>query len=125
MQPLEHLAQLAYHFPIRRFSHAGIVRHRLSRQNRGLRSGKGIEPVAATVAQRTSNAITMASATGFAQRAAIAHAVYSPDQRRPVEVGADHEDQLVTWLSKRMGAPMKPPHVQALGYPLDGGRLLP
>ena len=91
----------------------------------GLRSGMGSEPVAATVAQRTSSAMTMASATGFAQRAAIAHAVYSPDQRRPVEVGADHEDQLVTWLSKRMGAPMKPPHLQALGYALDGGRLLP
>lgn len=91
----------------------------------GLRSGIGIDPVTATVAQRTSSAITMASATGFAQRAAIAHAVYSPDQRRPVEVGADHEDQLVTWLSKRMGAPMKPPHLQALGYTLDGGRLLP
>ncbi len=91
----------------------------------GLRSGMATESMAATVAQRTSGAITMASATGFAQRAAIAHAVYSPDQRRPVEVGADHEDQLVTWLSKRMGAPMKPPHLQALGYALDGGRLLP
>ena len=31
----------------------------------------------------------------------------------------------MTWLSKRMGAPMKPPHLQALGYALDGGRLLP
>ena len=91
----------------------------------GLHSGMATEPVAATVSQRTSGAITMASATGFAQRAAIAHAVYSPDQRRAVEVGADHEDQLVTWLSKRMGAPMKPPHLQALGYSLDGGRLLP
>jgi len=91
----------------------------------GLHSGMATEPMAATVAQRTSGAITMASATGFAQRAAIAHAVYSPDQRRPVEVDADHEDQLVTWLSKRMGAPMKPPHLQTLGYALDGGRLLP
>ena len=91
----------------------------------GLHSGMGTEPAATTVAQRTSGAITMTSATGFAQRAAIAHAVYSPDQRRPVEVGADHEDQLVAWLSKRMGAPMKPPHLQALGYALDGGRLLP
>lgn len=61
----------------------------------------------------------------FAQRAAVAHAVYSPEQRRPVEVDAAHEDQLVTWLSKRMGAPMKPPHLQALGYALEGGRLLP
>ena len=63
--------------------------------------------------------------TGFVQRAAIAHAVYSPDQRRPVEVSAEQEDQLVAWLSKRMEAPVKPPHLQALGYSLEGGRLLP
>lgn len=91
----------------------------------GLRGGLGAEPGTRMVAQRTPSAITVASATGFAQRAAIAHAVYSPDVRRAVEVGADHEDQLVTWLSKRMGAPMKPPHLQTLGYALDGGRLLP
>jgi anti-sigma factor RsiW len=91
----------------------------------GLRSGVGVEPAATTLTQRTSAAITMTSATGFAQRAAVAHAVYSPDQRRAVEVDAAHEDQLVTWLSKRMGVPMKPPHLQSLGYALDGGRLLP
>ena len=91
----------------------------------GLRGGVGAEPGSSLLAQRTPGAITVAAATGFAQRAAIAHAVYSPDQRRAVEVGADQEDQLVAWLSKRMGAPMKPPHLQALGYALDGGRLLP
>ena len=91
----------------------------------GLRGGMSGEPGSVTLAQRAPSAISMASATGFAQRAAIAHAVYSPDQRRPVEVSADHEDQLVAWLSKRMGAPMRPPHLQALGYALDGGRLLP
>ena len=64
-------------------------------------------------------------ANDFAARAAIAHAVYAPEVRRPVEVDAAHEDQLVTWLSKRMGAPMKAPHLQALGYELEGGRLLP
>ncbi|OYW18779.1 MAG: hypothetical protein B7Z52_04550 [Burkholderiales bacterium 12-64-5] len=69
--------------------------------------------------------LTLASAGGFAQRAAVAHAVYSPDPRRPVEVDAAHEDQLVAWLSKRMGAPMKPPYLQAQGYTLEGGRLLP
>ena len=68
---------------------------------------------------------SMSSATGFAQRAAVAHAVYSPEQRRAVEVDAAHEDQLVAWLSKRMGTPMKPPHLQALSYALEGGRLLP
>ncbi|MBT9456775.1 MAG: anti-sigma factor [Burkholderiaceae bacterium] len=66
-----------------------------------------------------------APAAAFAQRAAVAHAVYSPEQRRPVEVDAAHEEQLVTWLSKRMGATMKPPRLQAVGYELEGGRLLP
>ena len=61
----------------------------------------------------------------FAARAAIAHAVYVPEVKRPVEVDGAHEDQLVTWLSKRMGAPMKAPHLQSLGYALEGGRLLP
>lgn len=85
-----------------------------------------LESPTGTLAQRSlPQAITMASATGFAQRAAVAHAVYSPDVRRPVEVRADQEDQLVAWLSKRMGASMKPPHLQTLGYTLDGGRLLP
>lgn len=91
----------------------------------GLRGESGAQPGTASFAQRTPSAITMAAATGFAQRAAVAHAVYSPDVRRAVEVGADHEDQLVAWLSKRMGATMKPPHLQTLGYALDGGRLLP
>lgn len=91
----------------------------------GLRGELDADPGGGMVAQRTPSAITVASATGFAQRAAIAHAVYSPDARRAVEVGADHEDQLVAWLSRRMGAAMKPPHLQTLGYALDGGRLLP
>jgi anti-sigma factor RsiW len=61
----------------------------------------------------------------FAARAAIAHVVYSPEVKRPVEVDGEHEDQLVTWLSKRMGAAVKAPHLQSLGYALEGGRLLP
>jgi anti-sigma factor RsiW len=69
--------------------------------------------------------VTQVSTGGFAQRAAVAHAVYSPDARRPVEVDAAHEDQLVAWLSKRMGALMRPPYLQTQGYTLEGGRLLP
>lgn len=63
--------------------------------------------------------------TGFAHRAAVAHVVYSPDARRPVEVGADQEQALVTWLTKRIGTPVHPPALSALGYDLVGGRLLP
>ena len=61
----------------------------------------------------------------LARQAAIAHVVYSPDVRRPVEIGADQEDQLVAWLSKRIGAPIRPPKLGKLGYELIGGRLLP
>lgn len=77
----------------------------------------------APVSQTT--AVNGASLSGFAQRAAIAHVVYSPDVRRPVEVGADQEQALVTWLTKRMGTQVRPPALSALGYELIGGRLLP
>jgi anti-sigma factor RsiW len=70
-------------------------------------------------------ASTSSDLTGFARRAAVAHVVYSPDVRRPVEVGADQEQQLVYWLSKRLGTAVKPPSLQAIGYELIGGRLLP
>lgn len=62
---------------------------------------------------------------GLARQAAIAHVVYSPDVRRPVEIGADQEDQLVTWLSKRLGTRVRPPKLGKVGYELIGGRLLP
>lgn len=63
--------------------------------------------------------------SGFARRAAVAHVVYSPDVRRPVEVGADQEQQLVAWLSKRLGTEIRPPSLKPIGYELIGGRLLP
>lgn len=59
------------------------------------------------------------------RQAAIAHAVFSPDVRRPVEVDAAHEDQLVAWLSKRLGTPLRPPRLAPQGFELIGGRLLP
>jgi anti-sigma factor RsiW len=59
------------------------------------------------------------------RRAAIAHVVYSPEVRHPVEVGAEHEAHLVAWLSKRLGAPLKVPYLGGHGYQLVGGRLLP
>ena len=67
----------------------------------------------------------VARLTPLSHQAAVAHAVFSPDVRRPVEVSAEHEDQLVAWLSKRMGTPVRPPKLGALGYELIGGRLLP
>jgi anti-sigma factor RsiW len=63
--------------------------------------------------------------TQIARVAAMAHAVYSPEVRHPVEVGADQEEHLVRWLSKRLGASLKIPHLAPQGYALVGGRLLP
>lgn len=61
----------------------------------------------------------------LARNAAIAHVVYTPEVRHPVEVGADQEAHLVQWLSKRLGTPLKTPHFSAQGFELVGGRLLP
>ncbi len=59
------------------------------------------------------------------RNAVIAHATYSPEVRHPVEVGADQEQHLVAWLSKRLGANVRAPNLESVGYSLIGGRLLP
>lgn len=69
--------------------------------------------------------ISASAGTPLPRLAAIAHAVYTPEVRHPVEVGADQESHLVGWLSKRLGAPLKPPRLDDAGYRLVGGRLLP
>ena len=61
----------------------------------------------------------------FAQQAAVAHAVFQPEVRHPVEVTAAQQEHLVQWLSKRLGRPLKVPVLAAQGYDLVGGRLLP
>jgi anti-sigma factor RsiW len=66
-----------------------------------------------------------AEVASWPRRAAIAHVVYSPEVRHPVEVGAEQEAHLVAWLSKRLGAPLKVPYLGDQGYQLVGGRLLP
>jgi anti-sigma factor RsiW len=58
------------------------------------------------------------------RQAAIAHVVYSPEVRHPVEVGADEEEHLLRWLSKRLGTELKCPNLTAYGFELVGGRLL-
>ena len=60
----------------------------------------------------------------FARDAAIAHAVFSPEVRHPVEVDAAHAAHLVSWLSKRVGTQIKAPDFGAAGFGLLGGRLL-
>jgi len=61
----------------------------------------------------------------LAHRAAVAYAVYAPEVRHPVEVGAEQQDHLVKWLSKRLGHELKVPLLTPQGFDLVGGRLLP
>lgn len=69
----------------------------------------------------------MARARGadFGRQAVVAHVVYAPEVRHPVEVTAAQHEHLVQWLSKRLGRPLKVPDLAAQGYELVGGRLLP
>ncbi len=62
--------------------------------------------------------------TTFARQAAFTHALYAADPRRPVEVWANEEKSLVTWLTRRLGHSVHAPDLDALGYALVGGRLV-
>ncbi len=61
----------------------------------------------------------------FVHDASIAHVVYAPEKRHPVEVAASEQQHLVQWLSKRLDRPLKVPDLSTQGYTLVGGRLLP
>lgn len=64
-------------------------------------------------------------AAALPRRAAVAFAVYAPEVRHPVEVGAEQQDHLVKWLSKRLDNELKVPVLTQQGFDLVGGRLLP
>ena len=76
-------------------------------------------------ALRTPAPVAKAEPPVIARRAALAHATYSPEVRHPVEVGADQEEHLVAWLSKRLGGDVRAPKLDGEGMALVGGRLLP
>ncbi|MEJ8809676.1 anti-sigma factor [Variovorax ureilyticus] len=65
------------------------------------------------------------AAREFVHAAAVAHVVYAPEKRHPVEVAAGEQQHLVQWLSKRLDKPLRVPDLSAQGYALVGGRLLP
>ncbi len=65
------------------------------------------------------------STNAFARNALAAHVLYTVEKRHPVEVPAEQEAHLVAWLSKRLDAPIQAPDLQAEGFSLLGGRLLP
>lgn len=70
----------------------------------------------------------------WTHRAAVAHAVYSPELRHPVEVNVAEgqpeqqraqEEHLARWLTKRLDMPVRLFDLRAQGFALVGGRLLP
>ena len=58
----------------------------------------------------------------FANDALVSHVVFSPESKHIVEVPADEEAHLVTWLSRRLDAQLHVPDLTSLGYRLIGGR---
>jgi anti-sigma factor RsiW len=81
------------------------------------------QPAETTVA--TSTSPLTPPAPGFVRDAVLAHAVFVPERRHPVEVSASDEIHLMQWLNRRLGATLKVPTLTASGYRLLGGRLLP
>jgi anti-sigma factor RsiW len=70
----------------------------------------------------------------WTQRAAVAHAVYAPEVRHPVEVNVregdaaqqrEQEAHLSRWLTRRLSVPVKLFDLRDQGFELVGGRLLP
>ena len=63
--------------------------------------------------------------TDLPAQAKSAFLIYTSEVRHPVEVGADQEAHLVSWLGKRLDYKLRAPDLKAQGFHLIGGRLLP
>jgi anti-sigma factor RsiW len=62
--------------------------------------------------------------SALTEEAAVSYAVYAVDQRRPIEIAAEHRNDMTRWLSKRLNQRVAPPNLSTLGYELLGGRLV-
>jgi anti-sigma factor RsiW len=70
--------------------------------------------------------IEMMASETLPREARDAFLVYASEVRHPVEVFANQETHLATWLGKRLSiADLKVPDLQRLDFHLVGGRLLP
>jgi len=61
----------------------------------------------------------------FIAEALAAYKLYVVEVRHPVEVPGSERAHMTQWLSKRLGAELRVPDLQAIGLKLVGGRLLP
>lgn len=82
------------------------------------------EPRSATGAQLAKAPIPPAADLQFVNHAVMAHAVFTPEVRHPVEVDNTQQEHLLHWLSKRLNRPLKLPLLTREGFTLMGGRLL-
>ena len=73
---------------------------------------------------RTALLESQGTPTSFARQAAFAHALYTADARRPVEVWANEEKNLYTWLTRRLGHEVHGIDLSSVGFSLVGGRLV-
>ncbi|MGO7159859.1 anti-sigma factor, partial [Rhizobium johnstonii] len=70
--------------------------------------------------------LQLAGSETLPKQAETAFMVYAAEVRHPVEVFANEEAHLATWLGKRLAIEnLKIPNLQSLGFKLVGGRLLP
>lgn len=65
------------------------------------------------------------TANSLPRQAQSAFLIYASEVRHAVEVGADEQSHLATWLGKRLDHPLTIPDLSSLGFSLVGGRLLP
>ncbi len=91
----------------------------------GWMSHSRFSPVAGAPDAMAQNAAQRNGVREFVHQASVAHMVYAPEVRHPVEVTVAQQEHLVQWLSKRLERPLKVPDLSAQGYELVGGRLLP
>ena len=92
----------------------------------GMGLGLGLGWTLHGLSTTTSGGLAQADPTpAFVRDAGVAHVLYTPEQRHPVEVGAAQQQHLVQWLSKRLGQPLNVPVLAPQGWTLVGGRLLP
>ncbi len=61
----------------------------------------------------------------LAEEAAASYTAYAPDLVRPVEIRAEDRTVLAAWAAKRLGRPIGIPDLEASGYRLMGGRVVP
>lgn len=88
-------------------------------------TARGLDPASGASTRLAAASGVPLAARDFVRQASVAHMVYVPEVRHPVEVGAAQQEHLVQWLSKRLDRPLKVPDLGAQGYELVGGRLLP